>query len=83
MYESFVKVAVKFLLSTKMLLVKSIPVIRNAYPLVSDSSIRRLERQNILPQRCRNQATVLDGPNVSQVGVRSFSFFKLRKHWRY
>src|SRR5262245_3133662 len=62
-YESFVKVAVKFLLSTpKMLLSKPTPVIRNSYPLLSDSSIRRLERQNIIPHRCRNQATGLDGP---------------------
>jgi hypothetical protein len=43
-YESFVKVAVKFLLSTpKMLLSKPTPVIHNTYPLLSDSSIRRLE----------------------------------------
>src|SRR5262249_38281602 len=62
-YESFVKVAVKFLLSTpKMLLSKPTPVIHNSYPLLSDSSIRRLERQNIIPQRCRNQWTGLDGP---------------------
>src|SRR5262245_40490421 len=45
-----------------MLLSKPTPVIHNSYPLLSDSSIRRLERQNIIPQRCRNQATGLDGP---------------------
>src|ERR1044072_9580421 len=45
-----------------MLLSKPIPVIRNSYPLLSDSSIRRLERQSIIPQRCRNQVTGLDGP---------------------
>src|ERR1043166_8454685 len=62
-YESFVKVAVNFFSSTsEMLLSKPIPVIRNSYPLLSDSSIRRLERQSIIPQRCRNQVTGLDGP---------------------
>src|SRR5215471_13672966 len=46
-YESFVKVAVNFGSSTpKVLLTKPIPVIRNSYPLLSDSSIRRLERQS-------------------------------------
>src|ERR1700741_1123331 len=45
-----------------MLLSKPIRVIRNSYPLLSDSSIRRLERQSIIPQRCRNQVTGLDGP---------------------
>src|SRR5262245_48406848 len=45
-----------------MLLGKPIPIIGNSYPLLSDSSIRRPKRQSILPQRCRNQATGLDGP---------------------
>ena len=46
----------------KMFLSKPIPVVRNSTPMLSDSSIRRLMRQRIIPQRCRNQHAGLSGP---------------------
>src|SRR5215470_5423789 len=62
-----------------MLLTKPIPVIRNSYPLLSDSSIRRLERQSIIPQRCRNQVTGLDGPmDSARLGLRGQQRFPIR-----
>ena len=46
----------------KMFLSKPIPIVRVSNPLWSDSSIRRLKRQRIVPQRCRNQHAGLNGP---------------------
>src|SRR5215467_846101 len=45
-----------------MFLSKPVRVVRHRNPLLSDSSIRRLVRQRIISQRCRNQDTGLEGP---------------------
>src|SRR5687768_636608 len=47
---------------SEMFLTKPIPFVRNSNPMLSDSSIRRLKRQRIIPQRCRNQDAGLSGP---------------------
>src|SRR5688572_6913140 len=46
----------------RMFVNKPIPVVRNSNPMLSDSSIRRLVRQRIISQRCRNQRAGLSGP---------------------
>ncbi len=67
-----------------MFLSKPIPFVRNSNPMLSDSSIRRLERQRIISQRCRNQRAGLSGPmspaRLALCGRHrfaiGFSFFK-------
>ena len=51
------------------------PVVRNSYPLLSDSSFRRLKRQGVIPQRFRNQAAGLDGPmDSARLALRGQQF---------
>jgi hypothetical protein len=41
---------------------KPLPLVRYSFPMLSDSSIRRLGRQRTLSQHCRNQHAGLNGP---------------------